>query len=74
MPYIYLVMLWGTIIPPAAAFRIKLGDELLFSNLGYTSTIIGFYIFPILFLTISRTTIYLSLSLFPLIICCSLKG
>jgi len=49
IPYIYLVMLWGTLIPPAAADARKLGEELFLSNLGYTSTIIGFYIFPILF-------------------------
>ena len=52
IPYIYLVMLWGTLIPPVAANQIyqnKLGGQLYLFNLGYTSTIIGFYIFPILF-------------------------
>ena len=49
LPYIYLVMLWGTLIPPGAVYRVKLGEELLFYNFGYTCTIIGFYIFPILF-------------------------
>ena len=34
---------------PSSAFRVMQGSELLLFNIGYTSSIIAFYIFPILF-------------------------
>lgn len=49
IPFIYLVLLWGNIVHPTSAFRVAPGQNLLLFNLGYTSTIITFYIFPILF-------------------------
>ena len=49
IPFIYLIIIWGNIVHPSSAFRVMQGSELLLFNIGYTSSIIAFYIFPILF-------------------------
>ena len=49
LPYIYLIILWGSLITPAASDVNNLGGKLFSYNIGYTITIIAFYIFPILF-------------------------
>ena len=47
-PYIYLISLWGSIIPTSAALSRKVGLSLDFYNPVYCVTIIAFYIFPFL--------------------------
>jgi len=50
IPFIYLIILWeGSIVHPRSAFRVVPGESLILFNLGYTATIIAFYLFPILF-------------------------
>ena len=49
LPYIYLITIWGSLIPSAAASTRKLGEGLYLDHLGYASTIIAFYLLPLLF-------------------------
>ena len=49
LPYIYLIILWGAIIPPTWAEGRGLGSGLFLGNIGYLSTIIAFYLLPLLF-------------------------
>ena len=48
IPYIYFVVLWGGLIPLFSAEGREVG-KLFFGNIGYTSTMIAFYLFPLLF-------------------------
>jgi len=48
LPYIYLILLWGNIIPTGDSVRRGIGSQLYFNHLGYTSTIIAFYLLPLL--------------------------
>ena len=49
MPYIYLILLWGNIIPSQDAGLRGIGNKIYLSHIGYASTIISFYLFPLLF-------------------------
>ena len=49
MPYIYLILFWGNIIPSQDAGLRGIGDKVYLAHLGYASTIISFYLFPLLF-------------------------
>ena len=49
LPYIYLTTIWGSLIPSVAASTRKLGEGLYLDHLGYASTMIAFYLFPLLF-------------------------
>jgi len=49
LPYIYLIILWDNIIPPNFAEGRGLGSGFFFGNIGYLSTMIAFYLFPLLF-------------------------
>lgn len=49
LPLLYLINLWGSILPPAATKTRLIGNYLNLNNIGYSSTIIAFYIFPLLF-------------------------
>ena len=57
LPYLFLILEWNGIVPPktqaanvnTATNLSRLGDLHIY-HLGYVSTIIGFYIFPFLFL------------------------
>ena len=49
LPYIYLITIWGNIIPTLDSVSRGIGDRLYYSNLGYASTIIAFYLLPIIF-------------------------
>jgi len=49
LPYVYLIMLWGGIFPTNLTQSRDLGNKLYFDHIGYTSTIISFYLFPFLF-------------------------
>ena len=46
LPYLYLITLWGTLIPTQAASRLLTFD---YENIGYTLTIMAFYVFPFIF-------------------------
>ena len=48
LPYIYLIAIWGNIIPTGDAGFRNIGRQLHFNHLGYTSTIIAFYLLPLL--------------------------
>ena len=49
LPYIYLMISWGSIIPSADSLTRRVGSQLNFGNLGYATTIISFYLLPLLF-------------------------
>ena len=48
LPYIYLATIWGNIIPSLSADVRGTGNQLYLEHLGYTATIIAFYLFPLL--------------------------
>ncbi len=48
IPMIYLVIIWGNILPPFAASARKVGGSINIYNIGYCATIIAFYMAPIL--------------------------
>ena len=50
LPCLYLVTIWGSILPPDAADSRLISEKFNFYNLGYAVTIIAFYIFPFLIL------------------------
>jgi len=57
LPYIYFMTLWGSLIPTAAAVSRNVGKELFLDNLGFTLTIIAFYLLPILLFKGEKITI-----------------
>jgi len=48
IPYIYLITIWGNIIPTGDATARGIGSKIYFNHIGYTSTIIAFYLLPFL--------------------------
>ncbi len=48
LPFIYLIVLWGGIIPPRDALARGVGNKLFFYHLGYALTIVAFYLLPLL--------------------------
>ena len=48
LPYIYLIILWGGPTIPASVEYRGVGDKLYFGNIGYLSTMIALYLFPLL--------------------------
>tara|TARA_B100001123_G_C15278967_1_gene1013244 strand:+ start:317 stop:1615 length:1299 start_codon:yes stop_codon:yes gene_type:complete len=48
LPYIYLIILWGGLIPTASIESRKLGSEIFLDHIGFTSTMIAFYLLPLL--------------------------
>ena len=51
MPYIYLISLWGGLIPAALldpVYGRRLGEEIFFIHIGYALTMVAFYLFPII--------------------------
>ena len=48
LPFLYLVSLWGGLVQSRVA-EIRLEEELLVSHIGYSSTMIALYLFPLLF-------------------------
>ena len=48
LPYIYLIALWGSIIPTGDAITRGVGTKFHLNHLGYASTIIAFYLLPLL--------------------------
>tara|TARA_B100000575_G_C23098844_1_gene633898 strand:- start:81 stop:1385 length:1305 start_codon:yes stop_codon:yes gene_type:complete len=49
LPYIYLIYIWGAVIPQPAAEAREVGLAVHFFNPIYCLTIIAFYIFPFIF-------------------------
>ena len=49
LPYIYLISLWGSVILSAAAKYRQLGQGLFLDHIGFTVTMIAFYLLPFLF-------------------------
>ena len=48
LPFIYLMILWGGIFPTVLTESRRLGDQLYLDHIGYVSTIIAFYLLPLL--------------------------
>ena len=51
LPYIYLITLWGGLIPSALLDPVtgrKLGNEIFLIHIGYALTMIAFYLLPLL--------------------------
>lgn len=53
LPYIYLFYLWQSPIPPAPTFDRGFGSQIFIENIGYSISIIAFYMFPMLFFKIN---------------------
>ena len=49
IPYLYLIFLWGNIIPTIDASIRTTGNNFYLSHLGFSLTIIGFYLIPLFF-------------------------
>ena len=49
LPYIYLIIIWGNIIPSGDALGRGIGNKVYLNHIGYTATIIAFYLLPLLF-------------------------
>ena len=49
LPFIYLMVLWGGIIPTRDAAARGVGYQIFIHHLGYVFTIFAFYFFPLLF-------------------------
>ena len=49
LPYIYLIIIWVSFLPPEIDVARKVGDKLFLGHIGYSSTIVALYILPILF-------------------------
>lgn len=48
LPYIYLITAWGGLISPSALESRKLGNEIFLDHIGFASTMIAFYLLPLL--------------------------
>lgn len=48
LPYIYLMTIWGGLIPIGLLEGGKLGEKIFLIHIGYSSTIIAFYLLPLL--------------------------
>ncbi len=48
LPYLYLIISWGNIIPTGDASARGIGNKIYFVHLGYATTIIAFYLLPLL--------------------------
>ena len=49
LPYIYMIILWGGLLPEGDMVKRQIGTQLYFGHIGYTVTIIAFYLLPLLF-------------------------
>ena len=48
LPYIYLITIWGSLIPSSPASSRNFFEVFYFDHLGYASTMIAFYLLPLL--------------------------
>ena len=49
IPFLYLIVLWKNIIPTGDSLTREIGYNLHFSHIGFSLTIIGFYLIPLFF-------------------------
>jgi hypothetical protein len=49
IPFLYLIFLWKNIIPSGDSLVREIGFKLHFSHIGFSLTIIGFYLIPLFF-------------------------
>jgi hypothetical protein len=49
IPFLYLIFLWGNIIPRIDAVTRTIGNNFYLSHVGFSLTIIGFYFIPLFF-------------------------
>jgi len=49
LPYVYMISLWGALVPTASAQAMGLGKDFFLDHIGYLSTIVAFYFLPLLF-------------------------
>ena len=49
LQYIYLISIWESIIPSQATTGRQLGETLYLDHIGYSLTMIAFYLLPLLF-------------------------
>jgi hypothetical protein len=49
IPFLYLIFLWGNVIPTEDAETRTIGNNFYLSHVGFTLTIIGFYFVPLFF-------------------------
>jgi hypothetical protein len=49
IPFLYLIVLWKNIIPSGDSLVREIGFNLHFSHVGFSSTIVGFYLIPFFF-------------------------
>tara|TARA_Y100000590_G_scaffold15367_1_gene18469 strand:- start:7718 stop:9040 length:1323 start_codon:yes stop_codon:yes gene_type:complete len=49
LPYIYMIFLWGALLPEGDMIKRGIGTQLYFGHIGYATTIIAFYLLPFLF-------------------------
>ena len=48
LPFVYLISIWGGLMPPRDAFARGIGNQVYLYHLGYALTIIAFYLLPLL--------------------------
>ena len=48
LPYIYLISIWGSVIPTGDAGARSVGNKVHLNHIGYAATIIAFYLLPLL--------------------------
>ena len=53
LPFIYLIFLWKSPIPPAPTFDRGFGNKIFIENIGYSISIMAFYILPVLFFKVN---------------------
>lgn len=56
IPFLYLIYLWGNILPPSASSSRYVGQKIHLYHIGYCLTIIAFYITPFLIFLKIKTT------------------
>ena len=49
LPFLYLIILWENIIPPGSSEGRQFGKIFLIENIGYTVSMIAFYVLPFIF-------------------------
>ena len=64
IPFLYLIYLWSGILPPLPNSARYAGSEFYIFNIGYTATIIAFYLIPFLVFFQKKSFFFLFFSFF----------
>ena len=56
LPYIYMIVLWGALLPEGDMIKRGIGTQLYFGHIGYATTIIAFYLLPFIFFRKKKIT------------------